>query len=115
AHQRQGQPVALLTGTPDFIARPLAALLGVETVAATRCVTHGTRFCAAPPPLHPLGAGKLQQAARLCQDLGVALGETTAYADSIHDRPLLEHVGCPVAVAPDRLLLRLARERGWEI
>jgi len=115
AHQRQGEPVALLTGTPEFIAGPLAALLGIETVEATRCVTRNGRFCAAPPLLHPLGAEKLRQAARLCRRLGAALGDATAYADSIQDRLLLERVARPVVVAPDRRLLRLARERGWEI
>jgi len=54
-------------------------------------------------------------AARLAQELGTDLRLATAYADSAHDLPLLEAVGVPVAVAPDRRLLRAARENGWEV
>jgi phosphoserine phosphatase len=37
------------------------------------------------------------------------------YSDSAYDLPLLEAVGRPVAVNPDRRLRRIARARGWEI
>lgn len=114
-HRRRGDAVALLTGTPLFIAEPLGRLLSVDAVAATACPVRGTRFGAAPPPVHPLGAAKLRHGARLCRRLEGTLAQATAYADSIHDRALLERVGRPVAVAPDRRLLRLARARGWEI
>ena len=39
---------------------------------------------------------------------------SSAYSDSATDLPMLEAVGHPVAVNPDRPLARLARERGWE-
>ena len=37
------------------------------------------------------------------------------YSDSILDLPLLEVVGRPVAVNPDRRLACTARRRGWSI
>ena len=37
------------------------------------------------------------------------------YSDSIHDLPLLESVGHPVAANPDRRLRKEARRRGWDI
>ena len=37
-----------------------------------------------------------------------------AYSDSITDVPMLELVGHPVAVNPDRELRTIAEERGWE-
>ena len=40
---------------------------------------------------------------------------SSAYSDSATDLPMLEAVGHPVAVNPDRALAREARERGWEI
>lgn len=43
------------------------------------------------------------------------MGEAYAYADSIHDLPLLMLVGHPVAVNPDQELLKEAKQRGWEI
>ena len=38
-----------------------------------------------------------------------------AYADSMSDLPLLESVGSPVVVTPDRSLRRLADERDWPV
>ncbi len=43
------------------------------------------------------------------------MDEAYAYADSIHDLPLLMLVGHPVAVNPDQGLLKEAKLRGWEI
>ena len=46
---------------------------------------------------------------------GIDLGPSYAYSDSATDLPMLEAVGHPVAVNPDRGLLRVAREREWEV
>ncbi len=46
---------------------------------------------------------------------GIDLSASFAYSDSYTDAPMLEIVGHPVAVNPDRVLARLAREREWEI
>ena len=40
---------------------------------------------------------------------------TTFYSDSILDMPLLEKVEKPVAVNPDKELLRVSQDLGWEI
>jgi phosphoserine phosphatase len=45
----------------------------------------------------------------------VDLLRSYAYADSISDLPMLEAVGRPVAVNPDRRLRSAAEERGWQV
>ena len=40
---------------------------------------------------------------------------SSAYSDSVNDLPLLQGVGHPVAVNPDRMLRELAAERGWPV
>ncbi len=115
AHRRDGDALALLTGTPQFIAAPLAESLGIAHVRATRCTRRNGRFTADPPETHPFGAEKIATADLLRRMLGLQWRDCLAYGDSIHDRPLLERVGRPVAVTPDRPLTGLARARGWEI
>jgi phosphoserine phosphatase len=44
----------------------------------------------------------------------VDLQKSYAYADSYADREILECVGHPVAVNPDRRLRKVAQSRGWE-
>ena len=46
---------------------------------------------------------------------GIDLEHCWAYSDSATDIPMLEAVGHPVAVNPDRELARAARERGWQV
>ena len=46
---------------------------------------------------------------------GIDLANSYAYSDSITDLPMLELVGHPVAVNPDRELTRVARERDWDM
>ena len=46
---------------------------------------------------------------------GIDLANSYAYSDSITDLPMLELVGNPVAVNPDRELTRIAREREWDM
>ena len=43
------------------------------------------------------------------------MADCRAYSDSITDLPLLEAVGHPTAVNPDRALRRIAETRGWPI
>src|SRR4029078_187231 len=45
---------------------------------------------------------------------GIDLARSYAYSDSITDLPMLDLVGNPVAVNPDRELARVARDRDWE-
>ena len=45
---------------------------------------------------------------------GIDLARSYGYSDSITDLPMLELVGQPVAVNPDKELARVARDRDWE-
>lgn len=46
---------------------------------------------------------------------GADWADMVAYGDSITDLALLEAVGRPVMVQPDKALLRLGKERNWEL
>ncbi|HEX5788879.1 MAG TPA: HAD-IB family hydrolase [Woeseiaceae bacterium] len=114
-HVRQGDYVAVLSGTLDAIARALARRLGAHRGIGTLCVVENGVFRAATPLMHPFGAEKLAQAERLVAEFGLEPADVVAYADSVHDLELLRYAGTPVAVRPDRPLRRVAVDRGWEI
>ncbi len=59
------------------------------------------------------GKAKADALVELATEEGIELAESTAYSDSYSDVPLLEAVGHPVAVNPDRALRRLAAEADW--
>jgi hypothetical protein len=51
----------------------------------------------------------------LAAEHGYDLAASHAYSDSITDLPMLEAVGHPTVVNPDRGLRALALERGWPV
>lgn len=114
-HLLRGDTVVLMSGTLDPIARALAGHLGVRIVCATLCSERHGRYLAQPPEIHPFGAAKLSLARQLAEQLGAKLENATAYGDSAQDLFLLDAVGEPVAVAPDRHLLETALAKDWEI
>ncbi len=115
-HQARGEIVAIVTGTHYYATAPLARMLGIEHVVATELEFSPARRLTGRY-IEPLcyGPGKIDRAQRLAERLGFELAESTFYADSITDLPLLERVAHPVAVNPDAKLLAIARERGWPI
>src|SRR5439155_14287267 len=60
-------------------------------------------------------AHKAEAIREMAVDEGIDLAASYAYSDSVTDLPMLELVGNPVAVNPDRELARVAREREWEV
>lgn len=114
-HVTRGDTVALLTGTPDFIAEPLARLLGAHEVCATRCARQDGVYTAEPPLLHPFGDTKVVLGREICRQMRCSLSDAVAYADSIHDLPLLLQVGRPVAAWPDAALRAIALKGNWLI
>lgn len=114
-HRQQGHRVVLLTGGLLEMAAPLGAILHAEEVIASRCRVSGGQFTG-ELETGPLGGSAKATAAEgwACQS-GVDLSESYAYADDMSDLPLLELVGHPVAVNPERRLERLARSRGWPV
>jgi hypothetical protein len=53
--------------------------------------------------------------AKLAAAQGYDLSRSFAYSDSVTDIPMLEAVGHPVAVNPDKALRRHAIEHGWTV
>lgn len=113
--QRRGDTIALLSGTPDFLLRPLAAELGVKYFLGSVPASRNGSYRAALPVVHPFAEAKLALAAKLLKQLGLQWADVSAYGDSIYDLPLLQQVGEAVAVNPDRRLRTVANARGWEV
>ena len=61
------------------------------------------------------GEGKAVAIRELARQRGYDLADCWAYSDSWTDRPMLELVGNPVAVNPDKALRRHAAEVGWRL
>jgi phosphoserine phosphatase len=93
----------------------LADYLGIDGCIASRsCVDVDGRFTG-ELEFYAYGPHKAAAIREAAERDGIDLANSYAYSDSITDAPMLETVGHPVAVNPDRELARLACQREWEI
>ncbi|MGH7571696.1 MAG: HAD family hydrolase [Gemmatimonadota bacterium] len=114
-HRRKGHRVVLVSGSVEAIVRPLAESLAVGDVLAPRLEAVDGRLTGAleGPPLS--GDRKAAAVVGFAEAEGIDLEASFGYADSLDDRPMLEAVGRPAVVNPDRRLLEAALGRGWDV
>lgn len=113
--REQGFRLVLVTGALDFDLRAATRHFGFQDVICNSLVyENGTATGKVASPLIA-EEEKREAVLRFCRQHHVDTARSKAYADSFADFPVLEAVGFPVAVHPDRRLKRVARERGWPI
>ncbi len=113
-HRAAGRDIVVVSTSGEEMVRPIAEQLGVTDVIATRMVVEDGRYTG-EVAYYAAGPTKAEAARKLAADRGYDLSSSYAYSDSISDVPLLETVGHPTAVNPDRALRRIAAERGWQV
>jgi len=114
-HRAQGHLVTIISASTPGVVGPVALHLGVEDYLCTRLEVIDGSFTGRIIEPACYAAGKVHWAEQYAIGHGANLGEAHFYSDGYSDLPLLEVVGHPVAVNPDRRLLALAQVRGWPI
>jgi len=114
AHQAAGRDVIIVSTSGHEVVDPIARLLGADAVIATRmAMEHGCY--SGHMEFYAYGEAKAARIRELAAERGYRLEDCHAYSDSATDLPLLQAVGHPHAVNPDRTLRRVARQRGWPV
>jgi HAD superfamily hydrolase (TIGR01490 family) len=111
-HQRDGHDVIIVSTSGQEIVRPIGAMLGATTVIATRLEIADGRYTGSVD-FYAYGQAKADHVRDLARQRGYRLADCFAYSDSVTDLPLLELVGHPHVVNPDRALRRVAKARRW--
>jgi HAD superfamily hydrolase (TIGR01490 family) len=114
-HQRQGRDVYIVSASPVEIVRPIGRHIGVTNVIATRVKTDAAGFFLPELEVYAMGPGKVDAIRAVAERDQLDLAGSYAYSDSTTDLPMLESVGHPVVVNPERDLRRIAEERSWPI
>ena len=113
--RQQGFRLVLLSGGLDFALAPAVRHFGFDDLICNRLVYEDG--LANGEVVAPLLAEQEKVAAvhRFCREYNVDTARSKAYSDSFSDLPMLEAVGLPSAVNPDRRLRRAANDRGWPV
>jgi HAD superfamily hydrolase (TIGR01490 family) len=114
-HRSEGRRIYIVSSSPEEIVRPLARHFGVSGVIATRAEVGDDGRYTGELEFYAYGEQKAEAIKRLASRVGIDLSMSYAYSDSMTDLPMLQEVGEPVAVNPDKDLRKLAEERGWQI
>ena len=112
---KKGERVVFATSSFDFIIRPLEKYFGIESSLASK-MEYRDGITTGNMEGYSLFGAKKKNAVREWMDQNsIAPQDASFYSDSYTDIPLLEYCGTPVAVNPDRILLRHAKKHGWKI
>lgn len=113
-HRARGDRLVLATSSTLYVARAAAARWDLDDVICTRMEVDDGHFTGR---IAELAYGDAKQVATRAwaEREGVSLSECSFYTDSVTDVALLDEVGDPQVVNPDRALRRQALARGWPI
>lgn len=114
-HRAQGDRLCLITTSSQYLSAHVIRDLGFDGGRFNRFEVKSDHFSG--EPLGPLcfGEGKRHAAEDWLREVGGSLSDSVFYTDSFSDIALLEAVGTPIVVCPDRKLKAEAQRRGWPI
>jgi HAD superfamily hydrolase (TIGR01490 family) len=113
-HRTAGLDVVIVSSSGEEVVGPIGDMLGVDSVIATRMAVADGAYTG-EIDFYAYGENKAVAIRELAAERGYDLAQSWAYSDSSTDRPMLEVVGNPVAVNPDKALRRHAAEQGWRL
>lgn len=114
AHQAAGHTVVIVSSATRYQIEPLARDLGIDEIICTELeVAHGTLTGAiAGEPCY--GSNKVTAVRAYASKHRIELDRSFFYSNGSEDVALLEAVGHPVVINPDRKLEDVARHNGWK-
>ena len=114
-HRAAGRRVVLATTTPVDLIGPFAELMGFDDLIATRYARSDGRYTGGIDGPFVWSTGKRDAVRRYAAEKSIDLAACHAYSDSVFDLPLLQMVGHPHVVNPDRRLRAMAALRRWPV
>ncbi|WZH51126.1 MAG: HAD-IB family hydrolase [Nocardioides alkalitolerans] len=113
-HRLAGRDVVIVSTSGSEVVEPIGAMLGADRVVATRLVEEEGRYTG-EIAYYAYAEEKARAVRALAEERGYDLDACYAYSDSITDVPMLEAVGHPYAVNPDRELRKVAIANDWPV
>lgn len=114
-HQAEGRDVIIVSTSGSELVEPIGEMLGADHVVATHLEVGPDGRYTGRIRFYCYAENKAKAITDLARKRGYDLTRSYAYSDSVTDVAMLEAVGHPYAVNPDKDLRRVAREREWPI
>jgi len=114
-HRKEKAQLVLLSSALAPVCRQVALHLGLDSVICSELEVAGGFFTGKSKGRFCYGEEKARKLLSYCEINHYSPSSAWYYGDSYSDLPVLELVGNPVCVNPDKRLLALARKKGWQI
>lgn len=113
-HRLAGHDVVIVSASGSDVVEPIAQMLGADHWIASHLAIEDGKYTG-EIDYYAYAEEKALAIRELAAERGYDLAECYAYSDSSTDRYMLEVVGHPFAVNPDKELRRLAAEHDWPV
>ena len=113
-HKAAGRDVVIVSTSGTEVVEPIGEMLGADRVIATRMEIADGKYTG-NIDYYAYAEEKARAIVELAAERGYDLERSFAYSDSATDVPMLEAVGHPFAVNPDKELRRAAITRNWPV
>ena len=112
-HREQGDFLLIITATNLFVTEPIAQLLEVDDIIATLPEMREGQYTGNVEGIPSFQDGKPKRLNVWLAEKNLTLENSYFYSDSHNDLPLLNQVTHPIVVDGDPILLKVAKEKGW--
>lgn len=113
AHLAKGHTVAIISSATRYQISAAAEDLGIDIIKCTEIEVEGGRFTGRVIQPTCFGIGKVTAAHEICEETDAELERSFFYSDSTDDIELLEAVGYPRPLNPNKKLKKIADQRNW--
>lgn len=113
-HRAEGRDIVIVSASGAEVVEPIGQMLGADRVIATRMEIVDGKYTG-EIDYYAYAEEKARAIEHLSATIGYDLDECYAYSDSVTDVHMLEAVGHPFAVNPDRELRRIAAAKDWPV
>ncbi len=114
-HRENGARTVILSASTNYGCQPVREYLGMDDIITTKLEVRDGIFTGNLDGDYCYGPVKLKKAMEYCIRHNFDMEKAWYYGDALADMHIMERVGNPVCVTPDRKLRRLAKKRGWKI
>jgi HAD superfamily hydrolase (TIGR01490 family) len=114
-HRNNGAVIVLLSASLNYVCDALGSYLDIDHYLSSSMEVENGIFTGRPAGRYCHDREKAVLAREFCDSHGLNIEDAWYYGDSIVDRFILDAVGNPVCVDPDKRLRRLALKKNWAI
>jgi HAD superfamily hydrolase (TIGR01490 family) len=114
-HKDKGHKLVLLSASPDDVIKKFGKFLGFDYAIGSRFGAKNNIYTGELITPSMIGTERALVVKKIAKKLKIDLNKSFAYGNCINDLNVLELVGNPFAVNPNKYLSPIARKKGFKI